>query len=73
MFFDEVMAPEVAKIHNENACMIDSFLEKLCAYFTDRSPNEVTCIVNCIKNYCNSVNFISHACSNRVWVVKIML
>ena len=37
VFFDDVMAAEVVRIHNEHTCMIDSFLENLYTYFAEQS------------------------------------
>ena len=55
MFFDDTMAAEVVRIHNEYTSVIDSFLENLHKYFAEQSKNEVNCM-NLLYE------FILHAC-----------
>ena len=37
VFFDDMMAAEVVRIHNEHTCVIDSFLENLATHVLCRA------------------------------------
>ena len=56
VFFDDMMAAEIVRIHNEHTSVIDSFLENLHKYFAEQSKNEVNCIYK--------IEFILHACKS---------